>query len=471
MERRGRRTAAIGSVLILVATIWATGSALGVPSPESSSGRTLATSVSGGAAEVAAAEASLNLTRPPSATTASGSPTSLHWLEMSSNATSPAWRSGAALAFDPKLDAVVLFGGYFVQVAAAGDTWEFSSGAWSEFTPSPGAAAPAPRWSASLVYDPALGSLVLFGGRNTSQFFNDTWLFTASGWTKATTPSAPSPRLTTMTYDANLSAIVLYGGAVGNLPAGSESPWSYYTDTWEFSGGFWQNVTDSVGVGPHFGDTALVYDPSLDGDLLLGGANAYTLCAPLVETWKFADGRWTNLSATPTSGPGGLQGLAGYGAAYDAYLGAVVTFGGNTANGGGGCYSVASTWEYVGGGWTNVTASVGSFAPAGRASIQLAYDPAGEFALLFGGNIDNTYDYLGDTWALTSNSTIFAPPPSSGSPTYSTLGYWWPGVAGTYVLIAVAAFVVGLAVGILLVARRPPSAGSSPNVVRGPPPA
>lgn len=417
----------------------------------------------------------MNLVGAGSPAPGTGSPSSLHWLEMISTATAPSPRSAASLAFDPELNAVVLFGGYFVSVAAANDTWEFRGGAWTPFNSPSDSSSPAARWGASMVYDPAIGSLVLFGGRNTIQFFGDTWYFNASGWSEANTSNAPSPRFTTMEYDATLNSIVLYGGGVGNLPAGSGSAWSYYSDTWEFSSGVWHDVTASVGGAPQPGDVTMVYDPTLGGDLILGGSCPGGPCAALPETWTFTGGHWSNVSATPASGPGGAQGLAGYGMVYDDYLGAVVTFGGNTANGAGGCYSVDSTWEYVDGGWTNITSSVGSFAPAGRQQIQLADDPTGGFALLFGGNIDNSFDYLGDTRALTSNASVFAnasnttapgtgggsasaPPTSAGDP---GLSFTWSDLNGLAILIGIGAFVGGLAVGVVLVGRRPPSGDTS----------
>jgi Galactose oxidase, central domain len=474
----GRRAISIGVVLLLVTTLWAAGSTERASPSRELSRLAPAAIASRAAAEVAAAQASLRFGSSASLQMSSGTPASLHWLEMNSNAMAPSPRSAATLAYDPELNAVVLFGGYFVQVAPAGDTWEFKGGAWTQWVVSPGGSSPAARWGAAMVYDPSIESLVLFGGRDLTQFFNDTWYFNAGGWSEANTPVAPSPRFTTMAYDAALDSIVVYGGGTGNLPAGSESTWSYYSDTWEFAAGVWKDVTGSVGAAPQPGDVTMVYDPTLGGELLLGGSYPYGLCAALPETWTFTGGHWSNVSATPASGPGGRQGLAGYGMVYDVYLGAVVTFGGNTANGAGGCYSVGSTWEYSGGAWVNITASVGSFAPAGRQQIQVASDPTGGFDLLFGGNIDNSDAYLGDTWALTSNATVFAPqtgttcpggssstcgpafPVSSGDPASPSL---WSDLSGSPILIAVAAFAGGLVVGVVLVRRRPPSGDTVPR--------
>lgn len=320
------------------------------------------------------------------------------------------------MAYDPVLGAVILFGGYFVQVAAAGDTWEFHNGGWTELNPYP---TPSPRWAASMVYDPSTQSLLLFGGRDDNQFFNDTWSFNAAGWTQLSTPTAPSPRSTTMTYDAMQGAVVLYGGGVGNLPAGSGSPWSHYTDTWEFKDSAWVNLTSHLTPSPPDLSSQLVFDAADGYDVLFGGAYPTGPCETLDFEWTFQDGSWTNVSGDAESGPGGAHGVWGAGLTYDPELSAVLAFGGNLDSSPGNCYSASMTWEYSGGVWTNLTASIGSLAPLPRSSFPMAYDAAAGLVLLFGGNIDNSFNYLGDTWALTENSEVFgvnSTPPSEPTP-------------------------------------------------------
>jgi len=73
------------------------------------------------------------------------------------------------MAYDPDLDAVVLFGG----TPGAGGTWKWNGANWAELEP---ARAPAGRWAAGMDYDTAAGSLVLFSGYGTHTL-DDTWLF------------------------------------------------------------------------------------------------------------------------------------------------------------------------------------------------------------------------------------------------------------------------------------------------------
>ncbi len=355
-----------------------------------------------GASALAAARASLNTSRPsPNRSDGAALP---KWYEMSPSTLAPSGRDGEAMAYDPILNAVVLFGGYFVQVAAGGDTWEFRNGGWIELSPNP---APAPRWSPGFVYDPSTSSLILFGGRDDTQFFNDTWSFTASGWAQLSTPTAPSVRITTMTYDASQGAIVLFGGGVGNLPAGSGSPWSHYTDTWEFKNSAWVNLTSHLTTSPPNLSSNLVYDAADGYDLLLGGANPTGPCTTLDFEWIFQDGAWSNHSVNAETGPGGSDGIWGNALTYDANLSAVLEFSGIESSSPGNCYSAGMTWMYSGGTWTNITTELGLYDPPARNSEPIVFDSAGGFALLFGGNVDGTYEYLGDTWALTTNASIF----------------------------------------------------------------
>lgn len=84
-------------------------------------------------------------------------------------ASAPSARGMSSMAYDPDLDAVVLFGG----TPGAGGTWKWNGANWAELEP---ARAPAGRWAAGMDYDTAAGSLVLFSGYGTHTL-DDTWLF------------------------------------------------------------------------------------------------------------------------------------------------------------------------------------------------------------------------------------------------------------------------------------------------------
>jgi hypothetical protein len=95
------------------------------------------------------------------------------WTE--SNGSGPSYRMDSAAAYDPEIGSVLLFGGEALSGIAAvlGDTWVYSGGVWESLSV-PG---PPARAGAGTTFDPQDGYLVLFGGGNWTQNFNDTWKF------------------------------------------------------------------------------------------------------------------------------------------------------------------------------------------------------------------------------------------------------------------------------------------------------
>jgi hypothetical protein len=81
----------------------------------------------------------------------------------------PALREDPAMAWDPGLGAVVLFGGDYITTGSLtgspstfyNDTWEFQNGTWSEWG---GSITPGPLWEAGVAEDPTTGVLMLVGG-------------------------------------------------------------------------------------------------------------------------------------------------------------------------------------------------------------------------------------------------------------------------------------------------------------------
>ena len=79
---------------------------------------------------------------------------------------------------------------------------------------------PPARTSASMVYDPAMGATLLYGGNTYDTLFGDTWAFSkATGW-KQLTPAASPPPLqgASMAYDATTETVVLFGGSLAHWP-------------------------------------------------------------------------------------------------------------------------------------------------------------------------------------------------------------------------------------------------------------
>ncbi|MCI4320878.1 MAG: hypothetical protein L3K05_01035, partial [Thermoplasmata archaeon] len=216
---------------------------------------------------------------------------------------SPSPRRGTMLTYDPAVGALVLFGGsngssYF------NDTWTYRHGVW---TPIPTAVAPTPRRSAGFAFDPQLGGILLFGGHNASggargfyTVFNDTWLWTAAGWSQISGGSSPEPRAEPlMTFDPTDGFLLLYGGYHQNGTAFDEQE---LDSTWVFENRTWTNITARVGIPPSPRDgSGFVFDPATGYILAFAGDDNRLTAVPSI--WEFQLGHWKlncNNCAAPT---------------------------------------------------------------------------------------------------------------------------------------------------------------------------
>jgi Galactose oxidase, central domain len=147
--------------------------------------------------------------------------------------TSPPPRQMPAMAYDATLGKVVLFGG------GVGDygTWTYDGTTWTTYTKCGSrpndCTAPPGRLGAAMDYDPTLGQIVLFGGeadgRDEPGPLNDTWTYNGT-WTQQSPSNAPIARSgASMTYDASLKMLVLFGGgdSYQEISAGSNETWTY----------------------------------------------------------------------------------------------------------------------------------------------------------------------------------------------------------------------------------------------------
>jgi hypothetical protein len=112
----------------------------------------------------------------PTAVASASPQQALTWAEPEqSPAVSPSARAFASMAYDSATKTVMLFGG----VDAKNDTWTWNGTKWTEHDP---ATSPGPRWQAAMADDTAAGTVMLFGGvTNTTgckgphRLLQDTW--------------------------------------------------------------------------------------------------------------------------------------------------------------------------------------------------------------------------------------------------------------------------------------------------------
>jgi hypothetical protein len=129
-------------------------------------------------------------------------------------AASPPARYEAAIAYDAATGTVVLFGGTPSAPKGYGDTWVWDGSTWTQQHP---ATSPSTRYAARMAYDAATGTVVLFGGvhltHTGSLTLGDTWVWDGSTWAKQHPAASPPARAyASMAYDAATGTVVLFGG-------------------------------------------------------------------------------------------------------------------------------------------------------------------------------------------------------------------------------------------------------------------
>jgi hypothetical protein len=140
-------------------------------------------------------------------------------------ATSPPGRQSASMAYDAATRTVVLFGGDSGSDVKLGDTWTWDGSTWTKQAP---AISPFARASASMAYYAADGTMVLFGGasQHGDARLNATWTWDGTAWTKQALATHPLTRTeASMAYDAATRTVVLFGGV-------SEFAGATFRDTW-----------------------------------------------------------------------------------------------------------------------------------------------------------------------------------------------------------------------------------------------
>jgi hypothetical protein len=268
-------------------------------------------------------------------------------------------------------------------------------GAWSQVTSSlPG---PSPRFSPAMAYDPIRQRTVLFGGYTgetyvQSNILTDTWEWDGTTWTQVT-PSNSPPAAGTMTYDPVRGHLIELETA--QTDPSSPGQGVYAQDLWQWDGTNWEHVGGSPVAAPVW--YGMTYD-SMRATAVVFDTNV--LDDPTKETWEWNDESWSNLM--PTLVPSARRDSA---IAFDVSRGRTVLFGGwEQSLNATGMVSFSDVWEWDGMTWTNPTPAV---TPPARSSDQIVYDTALQRTLVFAGSGTETvadantgeWSLLNDLWA------------------------------------------------------------------------
>jgi hypothetical protein len=150
------------------------------------------------------------------------------WLRSSSK-TSPSFRSQAAMAYDGARGTVVLFSGYDFPGSGLNDIWTWDGSAWQQRQPQ----TIPPGGSGNAAYDAVHRLVVLF-------VQGQTWTWDGTNWTQQHPALSPCLRLfASMTYDPAIGRVVLFGGKSQWLAAGLLQE-SVNNELWSWDGSSWK---------------------------------------------------------------------------------------------------------------------------------------------------------------------------------------------------------------------------------------
>ncbi len=235
----------------------------------------------------------------------------------SATATDPGGRTRHAMADAYDGDGAYLFGG-LSGGSYQRDLWHWDGTDWTDLTPGfPGPAWPAARGNAAMVATD--GELVVFGGENGLQVFDDLRVYDGAWYQVPQVGPWPAARQNAvMAWDPEQRVVLMYGGVdlAGNQ---FEDTWLLDVDT-----GAWDEVsaTSAPGVLDRAG---LVYDPIGRRFVLFGGRDGVS---PTFTSavWELDGDVW--LDVTPALAANVFTPRDVKGFAYDAANQEVVLFGG-----------------------------------------------------------------------------------------------------------------------------------------------
>jgi hypothetical protein len=249
----------------------------------------------------------------------------MQWSLISADESGPTWRNWAAVAYDTARHVLVIHGGLQDQ-EHFDETWEWDGQRWTRFmNTSPGA-----REGALMVHDIARAKMVLFGGSTPNmEIHGDTWEWDGQNWTPVseTGPAARFPG--GMVYDSARQETLMYSGHF----AASTGEFIRYDDLWMWNGSSWNEIIPDGPTPGHRTHAALVVDPIMEKILLVGsGSDTF-----LGDVWAWDGTKWEEIltSNTPVR--------SGHNVVYDRVRERFVLFGGVDRPGGRG---LDDTWEW-----------------------------------------------------------------------------------------------------------------------------
>jgi len=356
-----------------------------------------------------------------------------------------------SMTFDSTRNHLILFGGLVGYEVWSNATWVYDvrAGQWTNVTP---VASPSARDGAAMAYDPVTDKVLLFGGENGSGMLGDSWTLdpATNRWSRIPTPIAPPPTaFAPAVYDPSADRMLVFGpggatwvfdggtGSWSSLPLGAaltDAPYNGATATYDsaahvtlvlqpgafggasmlsytFAGNVWTYLSPGNWPGVTM-NPSMTYDVAADRILLFGGTFEHPLqCSNLTWAYDLEHNRW-DLRHPRVAPPCGVI-------VYDSAADRVVLFDGASS----------STWayNYTGDDWTQMHPAT-SPPVAFDVSYAMTYDARDDRVVLFGG-FHRGGGFSRETWAYSlqadawENRTLPSGPPplESAAMAYDTL--------------------------------------------------
>jgi len=139
------------------------------------------------------------------------------WIDLSPTGTLPVARRGHSAIYDSTNDRMIVFGGYDEGSNYLSDVWELdfttSPPTWTDITPASG---PTARRGHSAIYDSANERMIVFGGYDGTNHFNEVWAFdlTNNTWAQLSPLGNPPPprRSHVAIYDSANQRMIVFCG-------------------------------------------------------------------------------------------------------------------------------------------------------------------------------------------------------------------------------------------------------------------
>jgi len=179
--------------------------------------------------------------------------------------------TGPMLFPDPngRVDLFGGFDGHFYQLAM----WQWTGSDWRRLFP---ATVPYARSSAAVATNPTIDQVVLFGGLADVNP-NNTWTYDGTTWTLQSPRTQPLlVYAASAAFDPNINAVILFGGGSGGVDQNT-------TWRWFAARGSWKQVVTTQSPPPREG-AGMAYLPALGRVIVFGGQDSET---PLNDTWQF----------------------------------------------------------------------------------------------------------------------------------------------------------------------------------------